>query len=95
MRSKNSTHIPAGIILLFLFLGISMQTYSQATNASIAGTVTDSSGEPLIGAALMIKNEQTGFTASAITNLTGSYTVNQLPLGTDYSVTCTYLGYGT
>ncbi len=95
MSSKNSTHLRTGIILLLLFLGLGSYAFSQATNASISGKVTDKSGEPLIGAALLIKNELTGFTASAVTNLTGSYIVNQLPLATDYSVTATYLGYGT
>ncbi|WP_425639764.1 carboxypeptidase regulatory-like domain-containing protein [Algoriphagus yeomjeoni] len=95
MRSKTFTHYQVGILFLFLFFGFQAQTYSQATNASISGQVMDENGEPLIGAALLIKNELTGFTASAITNLTGNYTVNQLPLATDYSVTCTYLGYGT
>ncbi|RAI89389.1 TonB-dependent receptor [Algoriphagus yeomjeoni] len=95
MRSKTFTHYQVGILFLFLFFGFKTQTYSQATNASISGQVKDENGEPLIGAALLIKNELTGFTASAITNLTGNYTVNQLPLANDYSVTCTYMGYGT
>src|SRR5690606_22896305 len=95
MRSKTFTHYQVGILFLFLFFGFKTQTYSQATNASISGQVKDENGEPLIGAALLIKNELTGFTASAITNLTGNYTVNQLPLANDYSVTCSYLGYGS
>jgi hypothetical protein len=95
MRSKNSTQLRLGILFIFLLLGLKSQIYAQATNASISGQVLDETGEPLIGAALLIKNELTGFTASAVTNLTGNYIVNQLPLATDYSVTCTYLGYGT
>ncbi|MCE7053055.1 carboxypeptidase regulatory-like domain-containing protein [Algoriphagus sp. AGSA1] len=95
MSSKSFTCLSAGIVLLLLILGLSTQGYSQATNASISGKVTDTDGEPLIGAALLIKNELTGFTSSAVTNLTGNYIVNQLPLGTDYSVTCTYLGFGS
>ncbi|WP_339757457.1 TonB-dependent receptor [Algoriphagus aquimarinus] len=95
MSSKRYSQLAAGLFLLFLYLGLNYQAFSQATNASISGKVTDSSGEPLIGAALLIKNEQTGFTATAVTNLKGNYIVNQLPLATDYSVTCTYLGYGT
>jgi hypothetical protein len=49
----------------------------------------------LIGAAILVKNELTGFTASAATNLSGVFILNQLPLATDYSVTCTYMVYGT
>lgn len=95
MSSETFTQLRLGILLLFLFLGPRPQTYSQATNASISGQVNDEHGEPLIGAALLIKNELTGFTASAITNGTGNYIVNQLPLASDYSVTCTYLGYSS
>lgn len=95
MSSKISTQLLRGIFCISLILGIRTHVFSQATNASFSGTVKDPSGEPLIGATLLIKNELTGFTAATVTNLTGSYNVNQLPLGTDYSVTCTYMGYGT
>ncbi|WP_186758761.1 TonB-dependent receptor [Echinicola salinicaeni] len=95
MNSTIFINFTKGIILVFLLLAFRPAAYSQATNASISGNVTDTNSEPLIGAAILIKNEQTGFTASAITNLNGSYKVNQLPLGTDYSVTCSYIGYGS
>ncbi|WBL43573.1 carboxypeptidase regulatory-like domain-containing protein [Algoriphagus halophytocola] len=95
MNSKTFTHLKAGFWLFLLLLGVSIESYSQATNASISGKVSDQSGEPLIGAAILVKNELTGFTASAVTNLTGNYIINQLPLANDYTVTCTYLGYGT
>ncbi|AWW33248.1 TonB-dependent receptor [Echinicola strongylocentroti] len=95
MSQKTFIQFTTRIVLCMLFLGISAKAYSQATNASISGNVTDSQGESLVGAAILVTNKQTGFTASAITNITGNYVVNQLPLGTDYSITCTFLGYGT
>ena len=94
MISKTTT-LKAGLWVFALLLMLSTRVYSQATNASISGKVTDQQGEPLIGAAILVKNELTGFTASAVTNLSGVYILNQLPLATDYSVTCTYMGYGT
>lgn len=94
MISKTTT-LKAVLWVFALLLMLSTRVYSQATNASISGKVTDHQGEPLIGAAILVKNELTGFTASAVTNLSGVYILNQLPLATDYSVTCTYMGYGT
>ncbi|WP_332914570.1 carboxypeptidase-like regulatory domain-containing protein, partial [Algoriphagus boritolerans] len=44
---------------------------------------------------ILIKNEQTGFTASTVTGGTGNYIVSQIPLGNDYTVTASYLGFGT
>jgi len=94
MISKTTTP-KAGLWVFALLLMLSTRVYSQATNASISRKVTDQLGEPLIGAAILVKNELTGFTASAVTNLSGVYILNQVPLATDYLGTCTYMGYGT
>lgn len=58
------------------------------------GIVTDETGEGVIGATVLVKNESTGFSAGSITNETGEYIVKQLPLGSPYSVTVSYVGYG-
>jgi len=76
----------------FLFLNI-QQSFGQATNALIKGRITDSSGEPLMGATIIVKNTSTGFTSGTTTNENGGYKIQQLPLGGPYSVTAMYIGF--
>ena len=76
----------------FLFFNI-QQSFGQATNALIKGTITDSSGEPLMGATIIVKNTSTGFTSGTTTNENGGYKIQQLPLGGPYNVTAMYLGF--
>lgn len=94
MRFKIFTHT-LSLLVILLGMAYSPQTFAQAVNATVSGKVLDDSGEPIIGAQVLIKNELTGFTASSITGLTGTYVMAQLPLGTNYTLTTSYLGYTT
>ncbi|MDP5229942.1 MAG: carboxypeptidase-like regulatory domain-containing protein, partial [Cellulophaga sp.] len=80
-------------IILMVFFGSILLSYGQATNASIKGVVKDLSGEPLMGASIIVKNNATGFTSGSISNEEGNYKIQQLPLGGPYTVTAQYLGY--
>ena len=68
--------------------------FAQGTQAIITGTVVDNKGESVIGATIQVKNESTGFFTCSITNDKGEYTIKQLPLGSPYTVTASYIGYG-
>lgn len=81
--------------MILIGLAFVPQVYSQAVNATVSGKIVDQSGEPLIGAQVLIKNELTGFTAYSVTGLTGGYAMSQLPLGNNYTLTVSYLGYTT
>ncbi len=82
--------------LFFLFLCFGMSNiWAQGTNTSISGVVKDKKGDLLIGATVEVKNEATGFWTGATTGITGTYNIRQLPLGEDYTITCSYIGYGT
>ena len=81
--------------LLMITLLIHQNTYAQLVNASVSGKLTDTSGEFLIGAQILVKNELTGFTASTVTGITGNYLISQIPLGNNYTVTASYLGFGS
>lgn len=81
-------------IIFILLAGFLQGVMAQGTNASITGQVTDKSGETLIGATVMIKNELTGFTAGTVAGSNGFYSFKQLPLGDSYSVSCSFIGYG-
>ena len=47
------------------------------------------------GANIRVKNESTGFQTGTITNVSGEYQLQQLPLGKPYSITITFVGYQT
>lgn len=80
------------IVILFTCMSCSA-SFGQATNASIKGKVTNTNGEFLMGATIIVKNTSTGFTSGSITNDSGNYKIQQLPLGGPYSVTVQYLGF--
>lgn len=77
---------------LVLFLFPSVYAWSQGTEATITGKVSEADG-PVIGASITVRNESTGFKANTITNEQGNYTFQQLPLGSPYSVTVNYIGF--
>ena len=87
--------IKATFILIIGLLSASISTlFAQGTQASISGTVVDEKGETVIGAAVQIRNLSTGFTSSTMTSDNGEYIFKQVPLGSPYTVTVSYLGYG-
>ncbi|WP_400071810.1 carboxypeptidase regulatory-like domain-containing protein [Zobellia russellii] len=81
------------IMTLFLFFGAVHMSFGQATNASVSGTIKDVTGEPLLGAEIILKNTSTGFISGAITNENGTFKILQLPLGGPYEITAKYLGF--
>ncbi len=84
------------LLSLIAVLGIICPQFltAQTTHATIVGRITDNKGETVIGATVMVRNESTGFSTAVITNEKGDYTIQQLPLGTPYTVTAKYVGYG-
>lgn len=82
------------LLLFGMALGLCTDALGQSTNASIVGKVTDASGQPLVGATIMVKNESTGFNTGTTTSAKGEYYLKQLPLGSPYTVKAYLLGYG-
>lgn len=75
------------VLLLFLITGF---TYAGGI---IKGTVYDkSSGEPLIGATVHIKNKNSDFKLGTSVGLDGSFFFKNVPAGT-YEVEAKYIGY--
>ena len=68
----------APCLVLTLLAGTAV---AQRTNASIRGTVTDTTGGVLPGATVTVNNEETGLTRATVTNSDGIYAVGQLPVG--------------
>lgn len=80
-------------IIWGILLVISLQTiiFGQTTS-SISGTITDQNQELVAGAAVTIKNEQSGVSYNATTTDNGTFTVPALPTGT-YQVTVSANGF--
>ena len=70
------------------------EVLAQGTNASIVGKVVDENGEAIIGATVIVKNESTGFKTGTATSVTGEFSLKQLPLGSPYTITVSFIGYG-
>lgn len=81
-------------MLPILWSLVSPQLFAQLTNATVHGEVKDESGQLMPGATILVKNENTGFSAGTTTSEQGTYIIRQLPLGDSYSITCQYVGYG-
>ena len=67
---------------------------AQDYQAVVRGIVTDENGDRVVGATITVKNESTGFSTGSVTNIDGEYIIKQVPLGSPYTVTATYIGYG-
>jgi hypothetical protein len=80
-------------LLFAFFLFANTVVYAQGSQAVIAGNVSEKGTGPLIGATVVVKNESTGFKAATVTNEKGDYVIKQLPLGSPYSITVSYIGY--
>jgi hypothetical protein len=67
---------------------------AQASNATIGGTVTDSSGATIAGAAIQVRNVGTGIAQATTSDQQGRYRVPDLVIG-DYEVQATNPGFQT
>ncbi len=68
--------------------------FSQESRASVTGRVVDSTDALVAGAKIQAKNLETGVTASAVTNESGSFLIRFLLPGT-YNVTAEMSGFKT
>ena len=82
--------ILAGVVLL---LGLPTSMLAQE-NATLSGTVTDSSGAVIPGAAVTATNETTGVAITLVTNESGSYEFTRVPPGI-YTLTAEVPGFET
>ena len=80
-------------VLVALFTMFSVVGFGQETTGSISGTIIDSSGANVKGAAVTLTNTDRGQDVRTVTtNSAGFYTATSLPLGT-YSVKITSSGF--
>src|SRR4029077_11565411 len=82
---------------LVVALAATVLLFGSAVNAqtfrgAILGTITDSSGAAIAGAAVAVKNVNTGLSRTVSTSEDGTYSVPELPIGT-YTVTVEKAGF--
>jgi len=82
------------LVVLIGLIASSMPGMAQEVTAGIVGTVTDPSGAPIVGAAVVATDTERGTLWKAETNDTGSYNLLRLPVGS-YSVKVSKEGFQT
>ena len=88
------TFVRRAAVLGALCLLVAAAAHAQATTADILGRVTDSSGAVLPGVSVTVVNTATRDTRTQVTNDTGDYVFNLLPIG-PYTVTVELQGFQT
>jgi hypothetical protein len=78
--------------LLTVLASCTAASYGQAVNATLLGTVTDSTNASVPNTKVTITEVNTGISRSATTNESGNYTFANLPPGT-YSVSAEQAGF--
>src|SRR5260370_31510365 len=85
-------HLSLAVLLAAMPLGFSAPVRGQAVNATLLGTVTDSSGAAVSNVKMTITETNTGISRTSQTNESGNYVLPDLPPGT-YTVTAELSGF--
>src|ERR1700722_11028166 len=82
------------ILLAGAFLFLAMPASAQLPTGTILGVVKDSSGAVVPGAAVTIQSSETNQTRNVVTDSSGAYRVNALPVG-HYDIKIEHAGFKT
>jgi hypothetical protein len=85
-------HLCMFLLLGTILLGSSAVVLGQAVNATLLGTVTDSSGAAVANAKVLLTETNTGISHTSRTNESGNYVLPDLPPGT-YTITAEQSGF--
>ena len=82
-------------LLVVTLLTLSLTAVAQITTSSMAGKVTfdNANGEEVIGATVVALHEPSGTRYTAVTNVSGLFSIQGMRTGGPYEVTVTYIGY--
>lgn len=76
-----------------MLLAASVNVLANETTSAIRGTVADESGSPLSNATVTILNKMTGFSRTVQTGQSGEFTIRNLPVDDNYTVTAQASGH--
>jgi hypothetical protein len=88
-NQKFAVFLWVGLLIPFLFCGLAQ---AQFEDGSLVGTIRDSSGAAVAGAAIQVVNTATGIQNTATSNGSGDYEVLSLRVGV-YKITATAPGF--
>src|ERR1700742_1346816 len=80
------------LALLLVALALPMGAFGQVDQGSISGTVKDTSGGSIAGAAETLTNDDTGVTMTSTTNSNGEYIFAPIKIG-HYTLTAEFKGF--
>jgi hypothetical protein len=80
------------LVVSLLVLSLSPSLFGQAVNATLLGTITDSTGATVPGAKVTATETATGLIHESVTNESGNYTFPDMPPG-KYTVTAEAKGF--
>lgn len=93
---KKATSFRHALLCMYLLTGFIPLLHAQSTRSDVTGIVrSEITGRPLEGVSVTVVNAKSNFTASSTTDSAGVFTFNQLPAGTGYSFTFSYVGHET
>ena len=81
------------LVAAFAAMFMAVVATAQVTTSALGGHVTDSNGEPVIGAAVVATHTPSGTVYGVVTNESGRYTINGMRSGGPYSVEVSCLGF--
>jgi len=82
-----------GASFIFMLLAANQLFAQGSTSSSIAGLLTDTNGEALIGATVIARHEPSGTTYGTATRADGRFNMTGLRVGGPYTIRVTYTGY--
>jgi hypothetical protein len=82
------------IVSVFLCIALAAQGFAQSSNATVSGTVADSSGALIPGVTITATNTQTGIVTTVLTNESGTYNFASLQPGV-YNFSSALVGFQT
>jgi hypothetical protein len=86
--AHNLLSLPSALVVLTAVL------FGQSSDSVIVGTVTDSSAAAVAGSTVTATNKETGVKYQSVTNVTGEYRLNNVPVG-HYSISAAAAGFTT